>query len=56
MMERLRCGKCRELVQYADHVYLDRLNTVIHQRCYTINIEVKDKGTLRYIMNKYKYF
>lgn len=56
MLERLRCGSCQKLVKYQDYVYLDVLNTVIHQRCYTPQFEVKDKGTLQFIMDKYNIF
>ncbi len=38
-MEWLRCGYCRQLVQYKVQVYLDMMNTVIHQRCYKPTFE-----------------
>lgn len=56
MIERLRCGTCHKLVKYKDYVYLDMINTIIHQRCYTPDFDFKDKGTLEYIMDKYKLF
>jgi len=56
MFGRLRCGSCHGLVKYKDFIYLDVLNTVIHQRCYDPKMEIKDKGTFNEIINKYSFF
>lgn len=54
---RLRCGACGGLVKYKAHVYVDIINTVIHQYCYTAeSLEIKDKGTFDEMINKYSFF
>jgi len=38
-------------------VFLDIINTVIHQRCYTMDtLPIKDSGTYREIITKYDFF
>lgn len=56
MINRLRCNLCQKLIKYKDFVYLDTLNSVIHQRCYRPGFDVKAKGKFQDIMNKYPYF
>lgn len=56
MINRVCCGVCHRLVKYKDFVYLDMLNTLIHQRCYNPRFEVKEKGTFNKIINKYSFF
>lgn len=56
VIDRVYCGICHGLVKYKDHVYLDTLNTVIHQRCYNARFDMKDKGTFKEIVNKYSFF
>lgn len=56
MIDRLRCGRCHELVKYKDYVYLDRINTVIHKRCYSVRLDVKDRGTFKEIVDKHSFF
>lgn len=56
MIKCLRCGICHGLLKYKDYVYLDIINTVLHQRCYNPRIEVKDQGTFNDILNKYSFF
>lgn len=44
MIKRLRCGNSRKLVKYHDRIYLDWMNTEIHQCCYIITLDYKDKA------------
>ncbi len=41
-----------------DWVFLDELNTVIHQSCYksTGLLNITDNGTYRYMIEKYDFF
>ena len=50
MLNRLKCNACHKLIKYKDFVYLDMLNSVIHQRCYTPIFDVKDKGIFQEVM------
>jgi hypothetical protein len=56
--DRLRCPKCKRLYKLNDQVFLDDLNTVIHQKCYSpyIIYAVKDKGTYKEIIQRYDFF
>ena len=56
MLNRLKCNACHKLIKYKDFVYLDLLNSVIHQRCYTPIFDVKDKGIFQEVMKKYPLF
>lgn len=56
MINRLYCPKCCQVIKYKERVYLDMLNSVLHQRCYTYDHEIKDHGTLKEIVNKYDFF
>lgn len=56
--DRLRCPNCNRLYKMKDQVFLDDLNTVIHQKCYSpyTTYAVKDKGTYKEIMERYDFF
>lgn len=56
MLNRIRCGKCYKLVKYNDFVYLDIINTLIHQRCYSPELEIKDSGIFTDLIKKYSFF
>lgn len=56
MIDRLCCGECGQVVKYKERVYLDTYNTVIHQKCYKPNRDIKDRGTFKEIVNKYSFF
>jgi hypothetical protein len=56
---RLRCPVCREPVQMDEKVFLDIINTVMHQKCYyqsSKRLPIKDEGTFKKILFKYPYF
>lgn len=54
---RLRCPKCKRYYLNKDRVFLDEMNAVIHQRCYTPDVlQIKDRGTYKEIINKYDFF
>jgi len=54
---RLRCPRCNRYYLNKDRVFLDEMNTVIHQRCYTLDtLTIKDRGTYRGIIEKYSFF
>ena len=55
--KRLRCPKCNRYYLNKDLVFLDELNTVIHQRCFTsFFFPIKDRGTYRNVIEKYSFF
>jgi len=54
--KRLRCGKCGEVIMYHEEVILDFLNTVIHHKCCSSFMDIKDTGTFNDIVNKYSFF
>ena len=54
---RLRCPLCSRFYKNKDMVFLDIINTVIHQRCYTLDtLPIIDRGTYREIITKYDFF
>jgi hypothetical protein len=56
---RLRCPVCREPVQMDEKVFLDIINTVIHQKCYyqsSKRLPIKDEGTFQKMLLKYPFF
>ncbi|WP_026907638.1 hypothetical protein [Paucisalibacillus globulus] len=56
--DRLRCPLCTRIYKMMYPVFLDELNTVVHQRCYSpykIN-SIKDRGTYQEIMERYSFF
>jgi len=56
MSIRLRCGNCKEVVRLKERIFLDELNTVIHQKCYSSNFAIKDRGTFREIIERHSFF
>jgi hypothetical protein len=57
---RLRCPVCSEPVQIDDKVFLDIINTVIHQKCYYKSpqrkLPIKDKSPFQKMLLKYSFF
>lgn len=55
--KRIMCPYCEKPHQNDDAVYLDIINTVIHQKCYPSDgLTIKDRGTYREILEKYEFF
>lgn len=56
---RLRCPICSEPVQPDEKVFLDIINTVIHQKCYYKSprrFPIKDEGLFQKMLMKYPFF
>jgi hypothetical protein len=56
---RLRCPVCSEPVQIDEKVFLDIINTVIHQKCYYKSprrLPIKDEGPFQKMLLKYPFF
>ncbi|MBY6276135.1 MAG: hypothetical protein CWE10_07930 [Symbiobacterium thermophilum] len=56
---RLRCPVCSEPIQIDEKVFLDIINTVIHQKCYyksPCRLPIKDEGTFQKMLLKYSFF
>jgi hypothetical protein len=56
---KLRCPVCSEPVQMDEKVFLDIINTVIHQRCYYKSprrLPIKDEGSFQKMLMKYSFF
>ena len=57
---KLRCPVCREPVQMDEKVFLDIMNTVIHQKCYYKSpqrkLPIKDEGPFQKMLMKYQFF
>jgi hypothetical protein len=57
---RLRCPICSEVVRIDDKVFLDTINTVMHQRCYYKSpqrkLPIKDEGPFQKMLLKYPFF
>ncbi|WP_035502420.1 hypothetical protein [Parageobacillus thermoglucosidasius] len=56
---RLRCPICSEIVTIDDKVFLDIINTVIHQKCYYKSLRrlpIKDEGPFQKMLLKYPFF
>ncbi len=54
VFNRLRCPRCQKYYKNSDRVFLDVMNTVIHQSCYTLEtLSIKDKGTYGDIIEKH---
>ncbi|MED3732572.1 hypothetical protein [Geobacillus stearothermophilus] len=56
---RLRCPICSEPVQLDEKVFLDIINTVIHQKCYyqsSRRLPIKDEGIFQKMLMKYPFF
>lgn len=60
VLGKLRCGICSEVVEIDDKVFLDQMNTIIHQKCHFKHsdnqIPIKDEGTFRRMLFKYPFF
>jgi hypothetical protein len=57
---KLRCPVCSVVIRPDDKVFLDFINTVIHQKCYykspAHQFPIKDKGSFKKILFKYSFF
>jgi hypothetical protein len=56
---RLHCPICSEPVQSDEKVFLDIINTVIHQKCYyksPYRLPIKDEGPFKKLLLKYPFF
>jgi hypothetical protein len=56
---KLRCPICSEPVQLGEKVFLDIINTVIHQKCYYQSsrcLPIKDEGIFQKMLMKYLFF
>jgi hypothetical protein len=57
---RLRCPVCSESILLDDKVFLDIINTVIHQKCYykspAYQLPIKDEGFFKKMIFKYPFF
>ncbi|MED3841790.1 hypothetical protein [Geobacillus stearothermophilus] len=57
---RLRCPICSEPVQRDEKVFLDIINTVMHQKCYYKSsqrrLPIKDEGSFQKMLLKYPFF
>lgn len=55
--DRLKCPICMKLYKNKDRVFIDELNGLTHQECYSSHINgmpIKDRGTYNYVMEKYE--
>ncbi|MED0662176.1 hypothetical protein CYL15_04380 [Geobacillus thermodenitrificans] len=55
---RLRCPVCSEIVHPDDKIFLDIINTVIHQKCYYQSphcLPIKDEGIFQKMLLKYPF-
>lgn len=46
MIKRLRCCNCHKLVKYKEYLYLDMMNTVLHQFVIPLSLISKIKVNL----------
>ncbi|HLS36608.1 MAG TPA: hypothetical protein VK061_10235 [Bacillota bacterium] len=55
---RIHCGVCKEPLQDNDPVFMDEINTVTHQRCYSLetNLPIKDLGTYNQILTDNHFY
>jgi hypothetical protein len=58
---RLRCPVCSKPVQLDDKVFLDHINTIVHQSCYYKSpkrqlFPTKDEGSFKKMIFKYSFF
>jgi hypothetical protein len=56
---RLRCPICSEVVKIDDKVFLDIMNTIVHQKCYyqsSKRLPIKDEGPFQKMFLKYPFF
>ncbi|RPF55267.1 hypothetical protein EDC24_0138 [Aquisalibacillus elongatus] len=52
--DRIKCPDCKRFFKNKDRVFIDEINTIIHQKCYAPGkiLEVKDNGTYKDILTK----
>ena len=52
------CPVCSNRFERKDRVFLDQVNTITHQHCYSLetNLPVKDLGTYEQITEQYDFF
>ncbi len=52
---RIHCGVCEIELNYDDYVFLDEINTLTHQNCYSLetNFPIKDLGTYEQLTKVY---
>ncbi|NNU91808.1 hypothetical protein ETC01_00475 [Geobacillus sp. NFOSA3] len=56
---KLRCPICSEPVQLGEKVFLDIINTIMHQKCYYQSphrLPIKDEGPFQKMLMKYPFF
>ena len=57
---KLRCPVCSDVIQPDDKVFLDLINTIIHQKCYykfsAYQLPIVDKGSFKKMIFKYPFF
>jgi len=58
LLKTIYCPVCSNRFERKDHVFLDKLNTITHQHCYSqeTNYIVKDLGTYESIVEQYDFF
>lgn len=58
MNQRIHCNICGKAFKDGSTVFLDEYNTVTHQSCYSLdtNMNIKDLGTYRSILEQYSFF
>jgi hypothetical protein len=56
----LCCPVCSKPVEMDDKVFLDVINTIIHQKCYYQSLKhqlpIVDEGTFKKMLFKYSFF
>lgn len=56
-MEKFFCPICRMIFEFQDNVILDNNYTICHEICFCGDYsQIKDKGSLINILEKYKVF
>lgn len=56
MIERIWCGQCHQQFNLRDEVFLDIHNSMLHKSCHKPDIEIKDEGTYKDMVNQYDSF
>ena len=53
--DRIKCPVCKRYYKNRDKVYVDLINTIIHQDCYLPErfLQIKDCGTYKQILKKH---
>jgi len=54
----IHCSVCRVPLEPHHTVFLDQLNTLTHQHCYSLetNLPIKDSGRYEQIIQQYEFF